>query len=122
MRIELDIVLVDDDELVHEFAQRALRKSARMLTSFEDPLLARESLADATVQLLIVDTKMPGLDGITLIESIDREHTGKVILCSAGKLDAAQRGRTRALGIVLVDKAELYDREHFIKLCTPETE
>jgi DNA-binding response OmpR family regulator len=116
MKTVYDIVLVDDDELVHEFVQRALRRSTRSLTGFESPILARDALENATVRLLIVDTKMPVLDGISLIESLDRSNADRIILCSAGRLDAAQRARTRALGINIMDKAVLYDREQFASL------
>ena len=115
-----DIVVVDDDEMVAEFARRVLRGSGRTLRAFSDPHVALEHLLENTPRVLLVDTRMPGMSGTELIGRLaDGGHLDGVrtILCSAGRSqgDAAEHpgvpsGLERLTKEVLYDRATLLER------------
>ena len=87
-----DIVLVDDDPLVAEFVRRVLRGSGRSLTVFEDPEAALEHLDDRLARVLVVDLRMPTMDGPELLGRLaarGRAAALRIILCSAGRVPRA---------------------------------
>jgi len=67
----LEIVVVDDEEQITELIKTFIlltSKDAQVYT-FTNPLDARAFVASKAVHMLITDYKMPGMDGIELMES-----------------------------------------------------
>lgn len=75
---KLDILFVDDDPILREFAQVHLSTDTVTLNVAEDGLDALDKLAHATPDLMLLDLEMPNMDGFQLLEELGK----------AGRLDA----------------------------------
>ena len=108
-----DIVLVDDDPLVAEFVERVLRRSPRRLRAFADPLAALEHLRRHTADVLLVDTRMPAMDGPELLVRLadDGCRGGRhVVLSSAGPVPASAWTERLPEHVEILSKDALFDR------------
>ncbi len=76
------ILIVDDDALFREALTRYLDTQGHEVVSLGDPQNALQRLQDQSFDLVLTDLKMPGMDGIALIErarQIDPELLSIVI-------------------------------------------
>ena len=76
------ILIVDDDALFREALTRYLDAQGHEVVSLGDPQNALQRLQDQSFDLVLTDLKMPGMDGIALIErarQIDPELLSIVI-------------------------------------------
>ncbi len=64
------ILIVDDDALFREALTRYLDAAGHQITSVGDPQSALQKLEEGSFDLLLTDLKMPGMDGIALIQRI----------------------------------------------------
>ena len=99
------ILLADDDAATRDLVQRALGLDGHQVIVTQDGTDALEHLRNApdSVDLLITDAQMPGLDGISLIEKgIAAAPKLRIILMSgfAGELDRAERLRTKIAQVI----------------------
>jgi CheY-like chemotaxis protein len=94
------VLVVDDDPSVLATYRRLLSRSGYTTATVADPreILADHSLLDG-VDLLLLDYKMPGIDGITLLAELRRrEFQGHCILIS-GFVDDGVRSQASNLGV-----------------------
>ena len=66
----LNILLVDDEEIVHETLDYYLTDCGHRITRTYDGPTALESVETHPYDLAFVDIRMPGMDGIALLEQI----------------------------------------------------
>jgi DNA-binding NtrC family response regulator len=87
------ILLVDDDLVFRESAAELLRQDGYELVTAADGVSAAEVLARGRFDLLVLDLRMPGLDGITLTEVLRRrgERLPVLMVSGFGTVDAAVR-------------------------------
>ena len=64
------ILVVDDDALFREALTRFLDAAGHEVTSVGDPQRAVQKLEEGPFDLVLTDLKMPGMDGIALIQRI----------------------------------------------------
>ena len=108
-----DITLVDDDPMVAEFLARVLRGSARSLTVFHDPREALAHLMRHETRVLMVDTRMPEMDGpelLTRLVAAGRLGGTRVILCSAARSNTCGAPPPELVDLEWLSKDELLDR------------
>lgn len=113
-----DLVLVDDDELVHLFVGRRLRRTALELEAFTDPERALEWLRAHRPRLLMLDHRMPVLSGLELLDALGGPALAaqRTLLCTAAS-GAAELERLKGLeGLTIVEKSTLLDRQRFLSL------
>ena len=89
--------IVDDDQSLRWVLEKALRQAGMQTESFERAELLLDALATAAPDVLITDVRMPGMDGLTLLDRVTERHpTLPVIVMTAhSDLDnavAAYRG------------------------------
>ncbi len=80
----MNVLVVDDEQLVRWFLDRALKKSGHEVTTASNIAEAAEMLSAGKTDLLFVDLRMPDGGGVELIRQI--ENAGrrlKIIVCSA---------------------------------------
>ena len=65
--------IVDDDKSIRWVLEKALTKEDVSITSFADPRLVLEQIQHETPDVIISDIRMPGLDGIKLLEEIKQQ-------------------------------------------------
>lgn len=78
------VLVIDDDTKYLEEMDSLLKEAGYQVETCADPLKANEFLARGPVSCVILDYKMPGLDGQDLLHLIHAKHPEiPVILCSA---------------------------------------
>jgi DNA-binding response OmpR family regulator len=81
------ILIVDDESDICFVLEKALGANGFMIDSYEDPLLALENFKPHSYNLVILDIKMPGLNGFALYREIKRlDKKVKVCFLTAGEM------------------------------------
>ena len=85
------IMVVDDEPSVIKNLRRILEKQGHEVATSGNPLRALERLAAEPFDLLISDLRMPGLDGLELLERVKRQAPQMEVIIVTGfaSLDAA---------------------------------
>ena len=87
----LKVLVVDDDEAIRISLKQVLVKEGHITTVAENGLLALEQLKRNHFDLALVDLKMPGIDGMSLLKEI-RNHdpsTDVVIITGFATVETA---------------------------------
>ena len=80
----MKVLVVDDEQLVRWFLDRALRKNGHEVITASNISEAHEKLNKEKIDILFVDLRMPGGNGRELLEKIaDLTLKPKVVVCSA---------------------------------------
>jgi DNA-binding response OmpR family regulator len=92
------VLVVDDEEdflkaLVTRLELRGM--DVRGVTSGDEAL---ETLAERSFDVVVLDIKMPGMDGIDVLRAIRREHTGTAVLVLTGHASQELSEEGRSLG------------------------
>ncbi|GAB4489316.1 MAG: hypothetical protein OHK006_20840 [Thermodesulfovibrionales bacterium] len=91
------VLVVDDEQLVRWFLDRALRKGGFEVVAVSNITEAYELLSKEQFDLLFLDLRMPQGSGTDLIGKIDRlPQKPKIVVCSAfitSDLDAEFRSK-----------------------------
>ena len=83
--------IVDDDKSIRWVLEKALAKEDVSIASFADPLVVLEQIKHEQPDVIISDIRMPGMDGIALLEQI-KLHSPNVpviIMTAYSDLDRA---------------------------------
>ncbi len=85
------LLVVDDDEGLRSFLEAALAKEGHEVTVAVDGEEALRRLEAAGFDLVITDLKMPGVDGLQVLQPVRADHPGtQVILLTAhGTIETA---------------------------------
>lgn len=67
-----NVWIVDDDKSIRWVLEKALSMEGIVITGFSDPREVLEKLGREKPDVIISDVRMPGLDGISLLEKIKR--------------------------------------------------
>ncbi|NJD55185.1 MAG: response regulator [Nitrospirae bacterium] len=80
----MKVLVVDDEQLVRWFLDRALRKSGYEVVTVSNIAEAAETLKTDAIELLFLDLRMPEGSGVELIRQLDQSASRpKIIVCSA---------------------------------------
>ncbi len=84
----MNILVVDDDAMVVESCQRILTGAGFEVITAQDAPTAITLLKNGTtsVDMVLTDIKMPGMDGFSLIEQINHAFPGTAVLMMTGYL------------------------------------
>jgi DNA-binding NtrC family response regulator len=80
MEQKVSILVVDDEEIVRESLSSWLEEDGYEVVTAENGAKALERLPERDWTLLLVDLKMPGMDGIQLMEEVRKVRPDLVIL------------------------------------------
>lgn len=82
---------MDDEQIVRESLRSWLKGEGYAITAADSGEAALEALRDCSVDLALIDLKMPGMDGIELLKRIrqDRPETLCIIVTAHGSVDNA---------------------------------
>ncbi|MGE7137867.1 nitrogen regulation protein NR(I) [Luteibacter sp. NPDC031894] len=78
-----EIWIADDDRGVRFVLAEALRDAGHAVREFSTGDAVRAALAEGRPDLLVTDVRMPGEDGLRLLEDLTRRNIGPVIVMSA---------------------------------------
>lgn len=80
----MNVLVVDDEQLVRWFLDRALKKSGHDVITASNITEAAEKLRTGKIDLLFIDLRMPEGGGVELIRQIENaQQRPKIIVCSA---------------------------------------
>ncbi len=82
---QVSILVVDDEDAVRHLLQRTLEESGYSVVTASDGYEALERLSQHKVELVLLDIKMPGLDGFAVLERIRKTSNVPVIMLTAVK-------------------------------------
>lgn len=78
-----DVLLIDDDPALLRMTSLILESSGAQVAAFSDPLAALMWASDAEPTCIIVDLKIPGIEGLDLVSAFCALQRHAVILLSA---------------------------------------
>ena len=82
----VDVLVVDDDEAVRTSWVDILRTAGWAVEEAPDAFAALQRLREMSVGVIVLDVRMPGLDGLGLIDRLD--ESPPVILVAANHYEA----------------------------------
>ena len=85
------IWIIDDDRSIRWVLEKALKQANHHITSFEKAVGVVESLQHEQPDVLITDIRMPGMDGLTLLEKIHSRYPDLpvIVMTAHSDLDSA---------------------------------
>ncbi len=114
-----EVVVVDDDGLTLEVVRRTLRGTGVQITCFRDEQIAMEYLRTHDAKVLLVDQRMPAINGVDLLQELANEGVKlplRLFLCSVADLPADDLAKARALGAETINKSLYRDKEGMLAL------
>ncbi len=89
MESVLRILLVDDEEIVHETIGDYLTEGGHHLDNLFDGAAALKAIEDCDYDLALIDVRMPGMDGLTLLAKAHevRPETSIVMITGHGNME-----------------------------------
>ncbi|HET7320897.1 MAG TPA: response regulator [Longimicrobiaceae bacterium] len=95
------ILVVDDDELLRDAAVAILQAAGYSVTPVSSADAALQTLADASFDLVLLDIRMPGVDGLELLTQLrgSAEHAGQPVVMTSAVCDLESIERCIGLGI-----------------------
>lgn len=85
------ILVVEDDRFVRELVEIYLSSEGYQVTTVADGIAMRTVMAMSAVDLVIMDLKLPGEDGLTLTRYLRDRHEGLGIVILTTRNDAVDR-------------------------------
>ncbi|MDX1482597.1 MAG: nitrogen regulation protein NR(I) [Woeseiaceae bacterium] len=86
-RRSLEAWIVDDDQSVRWVLEKALRQANVETRSFERAEHLLEAMGHSQPDVLITDVRMPGMDGITLMNRLNDSHPGVPVIVMTAHSD-----------------------------------
>jgi len=111
------ILIADDSSTSRNTLAALLEKNKLRVTAAHDGIDALAKMQAGRYDLLITDTDMPRMDGLTLIENMRRESGYEkipVIILAAGMENAEQK-KYETAGVQAFHIKSSFDRERFLK-------
>ena len=111
------ILIVDDDRNTRESLGRALRRDGYEVLVAENGKSALALAQDHALDLVLTDLKMPGLDGLDLLESLRvvRADVPAILISAFASVDTAVKAVRRGVCDVLEKPIRLRDVRRAIK-------
>lgn len=106
-----NVVFVDDDNITNLLVQRLLKGTACNVHTFTEPDDARIFIAANPVHVLVVDLRMPLIDGIEFLSQLNldsrKQKINRIIIQTGAEPEASTRDKVRSLGYELILKDKL---------------
>jgi len=93
------VLVVDDDPSVLACYRRLLRRAGYTTVTEGDPLKVLTGKSDARADLLLLDYKMPGMDGLSLLAELRRRACRARCILISAFLNEEVRHRAATLGV-----------------------
>ncbi len=116
---QVSLVCVDDDSLMLEFIERRLRDRPGHLKCFSEPNAAIDFLAKNEVRTILVDQRMPTMNGIEFLKILAARGSNgaaRKILFSAIAPDPDTCDAAGALGAETLEKDRIRNRDTLLEM------
>ena len=93
MNAKTRILVVDDEECVRRSLVRALHDGARHVETADDGRVALTALGREPFDVVLLDLRMPEMDGVAVLEAIKRQwpDTEVIVITGYPELETAKR-------------------------------
>jgi DNA-binding NtrC family response regulator len=110
------ILVVDDDEGVRKVLSRWITEMGYVVKSAPDADTALAMMGECTVDVAVCDVRMPGHDGIWLLDQVRRGHPDVAVVLATGlmEMDPMVTLRPGVVGYIV----KPFNREDLEKLIT----
>ena len=95
------ILVVDDDQALLDLAPEVLAKPGYLVATAESGYEAIRILADRHVDLMVIDVRMPGIDGFELARQARLMRPRMRVLFMSGHAGELRRGEVPPFGVLL---------------------
>jgi CheY-like chemotaxis protein len=106
---DLPVLVVDDDPAVRNALAFALRAEGYTVATCASSAHALERVAQGPVRCLVIDYRLPDMDGIALIRALKRRGVQPPVVLITSNPDARCRAAAAAANAVIVEKPLLGD-------------
>jgi DNA-binding NtrC family response regulator len=114
----LNILIVDDEKIIQQTLSGFIREFGHQSHSAYDGITAMQMIADQAFDLALIDVRMPGIDGLALLEKIRKKTPSLKVVMITGHGDPAMSEKAKSLGahdfitkpIRLIDIMSLFDQ------------
>ena len=91
MSEDIGVWVVDDDESIRWVLERSLTREKMTVRTFPGAAELLDALQDEAPDVLITDVRMPGVNGLELMERVHQAHPGLpvIVVTAHSDLDAA---------------------------------
>ena len=79
------VLVVDDEEIIRNSLQRVLREAGYDVVTAANGQEALDKMSQLKIKLVLLDIKMPGLDGFQVLDLIRKSSNVPVIMLTAVK-------------------------------------
>lgn len=93
------ILLVDDDPLILELGRELLEHLGYRVETASEAVQALEVFQRQGADLVLMDYRLPGLDGYQLLQELQALDAGVRVLVATGQLSPQEAARLRAGGV-----------------------
>ena len=102
MKNKMSIMVVDDESIVRESLYHWFAKSGHTVDTAASGFEALEKLEQFPFDILFVDIKMPGMDGIELLQKVKSEYpdTIVIIITAYGSIESAIKAMKQEPAII----------------------
>ena len=108
---QMKLMLVDDEERFLTTTGKLMKKMGIDVVTASSGAEALEKLRQETVHVVILDVKMPGMDGITTLKEIKRQYpmVEVIMLTGHGTVESAVEGLQSGATDYLMKPADIPD-------------
>jgi DNA-binding NtrC family response regulator len=94
VKIPIKTLLVDDEIDFVEILSLRLQEAGELVTGVHSGKACLEALAKKDIDVVVLDIKMPGMDGIETLKEIKKKHplVEVIMLTGHGTIDTAVQG------------------------------
>lgn len=85
---DVHVLVVDDDKEIRHLVAKFLRENGYRVTTARDGREMRKVLADAVIDLIVLDLMLPGTDGLSLCQELRKTSSIPVIMLTARASEA----------------------------------
>ena len=113
----INIMLVDDEERFLSTTKKLLERKGYKVETASSGMEALEKLKTIHIQVVILDVKMPGMDGIATLKKIKRDYPliEVIMLTGHGTVESAVEGVKLGATNYLIKPADIDDISAKIK-------
>ncbi|UCB45026.1 MAG: sigma-54-dependent Fis family transcriptional regulator [Spirochaetota bacterium] len=81
---QANILVIDDDEAMRDSCKQALSRDGNRVEVAKDGLIGLDMLKKEAFDLVILDLKMPGLDGMDVLNAIKKDDPESIVIVITG--------------------------------------
>ncbi|MEW5733359.1 MAG: formate/nitrite family transporter [Thermodesulfobacteriota bacterium] len=78
------MLIIDDDRIVLDSCRRIFTEEGFSVVTSSDPVEGLQLVSDGNFDVILCDWKMPGLDGMDVVEEVDKRSPGTAVVMISG--------------------------------------